>query len=231
MEKLLPSRKTMKQTTPNLEYYGQYPEIFRSQVHQMIAWGYEDALPQIRAANKKGRQETAITGFIVAAIKNRIRAINRPGWLRYYSAHDDPPVEAERKTGRSRPRVDIIIEGSGLKGSPEYLFEAKRLRRPGYGESKYIGEEGMGCFIQGPYGGRYDEAAMLGYFQSDSVEYWQQKIKKRIDHEAKNLSLLNPQSVVPQLNAFPFEWVSEHERHNIGRPIRIFHILLDCCLE
>src|SRR5262245_54182484 len=122
----LQSRKTMKQTTPSLNYYGRYRQFFRSQVHQIIAWGYQDALVKIRSHNKTNPEETAMTCFIASAIKNRIRAIDPPNRLKYYSVHDDPPVEAEGKSGRSRPRVDIVIEAPSVKGSPEYMFEAKR---------------------------------------------------------------------------------------------------------
>jgi hypothetical protein len=148
-------------------------------------------------------------------------------WAVFYSVYDDPPVEKAGKAGKSRPRVDIIIQFN-LQERPEYMFEAKRLRKKGFGVGAYISSEGMGCFINGLYASRYDEAAMLGYVQSDSVAYWREEIQKKIEEEAKTLSFTPPQEDVHIIEAFLLEWVSEHKRQNVTHPITIYHILLDC---
>jgi len=217
----------MKEIAPTLDYFGQYHENFRFHVHQLIAWGYQDALVKIQSANKTGQQETAITGFIVEAVKNRLRMADRPKWLKRYSIQDDPPIESEGRSGRKRLRVDIIIEAT-FRGRPEYMFEAKRLKKPSYTVGKYIGDDGMGCFIHGSYGERYDEAAMLGYIQSDSASYWKRMIQDRIDKDAKQLCLEPPQNEVNNPKPFPNRWTSTHHRSKNKRSIRIFHILLDC---
>ncbi len=181
----------MKTTTPNEQYFGHFEELFRTQVHQLLAWGFHDALVRIRSRNTKDQQEPAITGFIVEAIKNRRRALDRPKWVRHYAVYDDPAIEEEGKSGMSRPRADIIIEAAAWSGCPEYLFEAKRLRKTGYGAGKYVGKDGMGCFTSGKYASRYDEAAMLGYVQSDSLEYWQTTVKDAIIKQASETNLIN----------------------------------------
>ena len=161
------NHNTSLTTTPSQEYFGGYTDLFRKQVHQLIAWGHEDARSRIQSNNV---DEPSITGFITKAIKARFRAIDCPKWSIRYTVEDDPPVEAKGKSGRSRPRVDIII-GGNFPGRPEYMFEAKRLRKDGYGVGKYIGSGGMGCFVSERYASRYDEASMLGYVQSDSLSH------------------------------------------------------------
>jgi hypothetical protein len=215
----------MKTTDPDVAYFGLFQQAFRERVHQLIAWGYEDVRHRIKSDDE---QEPAITGYIVKAIRNRLRALDCPRWCAQFSIHDDPPVEKEGSSGRARPRADIIIEAN-FQGRPEYVFEAKRLRKYGYGAGKYVSEEGMGCFISGLYARRYDEAAMLGYVQSDSLTYWQNEIKAKINQERSELHLRSPQCDVRIINALSQEWISEHERISVGRPIAIYHILLDCC--
>lgn len=211
-------------SVPAIEFSGVYGKLMREQVHQLISWGFEDARHRIISDNI---EEPSITGFIADAINNRFRRLDSPDWCYYYSVKDDPPVEKEGADGKRRPRVDLIMEAN-FNGRPEYMFEAKRLRKNGFGVSKYIDSEGMGCFIDGLYAKRYREAAMLGYIQSDSLEYWQDKIKSAIDKASDKLCLKPPQRDTKVIDAFPHEWISEHERKSIGRPIAIYHIILDC---
>jgi hypothetical protein len=177
---------------------------------------------------KWGDDETTITGYITEAIQNRLEGPDPPRWFKQYSVKDDPPIPTKDRTGRARLRLDIIIEAH-WEGRPKYCFEAKRLRKKGFPASKYVGEDGMGCFISGLYASRYPEAAMLGYIQSDSVEFWRKKVTAEIERKADTLHLRSPQQDMKVIDAFPIEWISEHERMNIGYPITIFHILLDCC--
>jgi len=209
---------------PSEIYFGIYRSQFRCQVHQLIAWGHSSARHRIQSNNE---EEPNITGYITEAIKARL-ITNRPLWCQYYSVREDSPIEASDRSGQSRPRPDIIIE-TYLGGRPEYIFEAKRLRINGFEASKYIDSDGMGCFISGRYAPRYDEAAMLGYIQSDSLTHWKDQVKKTINENAEQLCLESPQYDKTVIDVFPLEWVSEHKRVNLGRPIAIYHILLDCC--
>jgi hypothetical protein len=212
-------------TEPSKTYFGVYLNLFRWQVHQLIAWGHNDARHRIKSSNE---EEPKITGYITEAIRARLRRVNIPSWCQYYSIREDSPIEASGRSGRFRPRPDIIIEAY-LRGRPEYVFEAKRLRKNGFGADKYIDSDGMGRFISGPYALRYNEAAMLGYIQSDSLVHWKNQVKKAIDGNAKQLCLKPPQNDETVIDDFPLEWVSEHNRVSVGHSIAIYHILLDCC--
>ncbi|MCP4371273.1 MAG: hypothetical protein GY797_24630 [Deltaproteobacteria bacterium] len=214
----------MKSPEPSQAIFQTFSPFFRRHAHLLIYLGYTDSHHRMKSNDK----EPAITGFITEAINNRFRTQkNPPRWYNHYSVKDDPPIEAEGRVGGERLRLDIIIEAT-WKGRPEYCFEAKRLRKNGFPSSKYVGESGMGCFINGLYASRYQEAAMLGYVQSDSVEQWRNKIRGEIDKKAKELRLIPPQRNEKIIDTFPFEWTSEHRRENISHPITIFHILLKC---
>ena len=203
-------------------YFGVYRNLFRLHVHQLFAWGYSSARHMIKSNNE---EEPNITGFIKVAIRNRL-VTNDPPWCVHYSISEDVPVEVINRVGRSRPRPDIIIE-TNMGNRPEYIVEAKRLRKNGYGPHRYIDADGMGCFISGLYASKYAEAAMLGYVQSDSLSHWQNLVKKAINDNAK-LLCLRSQKDETVIGVFPLEWSSEHDRHGISQPIRLYHILLDC---
>ena len=89
----------------------------------------------------------------------------------------------------------------------------------------------MGCFIKGIYGSRYNEAAMLGYVQSNSLEYWKTQVKETVEKNKAKLELISVQQDIVVIDEIPYEWISEHDRTAIGRPLKIFHILLDCCVK
>jgi len=72
---------------------------------------------------------------------------------------------------------------------------------------------------------------MLGYVQSDCLAEWKDKVKRKICQDAEKLSLTGSQRDEQVIDAFPLEWVSEHNRNSVTRSIAIYHILLDCCVE
>lgn len=212
-----------KTIRPGLKYFGIFNDAFRKHVHILIAWGYRNSLLRIKSDT---HVETVITGYISEAIINRLRAFDCPGWCTYYSVMENKPVERQGLEGEKRPKPDLIIE-SKIKGRPEYVFEAKRLKKNGFGTGEYLGENGLGRFISGKYAARYDEAAMLGYIQSDSPMHWQTEIQEKINQNKANLNLISIRENIKIINDLPDEWLSVHNRKGMERLISIFHILLD----
>jgi hypothetical protein len=208
---------------PNLTYFGSFTNAFRIKAHTLIAWGYQGAVSRIESDS---HEETTITGYISEAIKNRLRAFDCPIWCEDFSVMENRPTEKEGCEGKYRPQPDLVIEGN-MRGRPEYIFEAKRLKKPGYGTGKYLGDDGLGCFLSGKYAARYDEAAMLGYVQSDSLGYWQKDIQEKINQRKVNLNLLSGLHDMEITNDLQNEWLSVHKRNSVKRWISIFHILLD----
>ena len=158
-----------------------------------------------------------------------MRSRARLPWCKYFDVHEEAPVSKEGSHGKSRPRTDILVKWCSRSERPEYIFEAKRLRARGYGVGRYTGLEGMGCFTEGVYALEYDEAAMLGYVQSDPLSQWKERIKQSIMNKATSLYLTSPQYDEVVIADFPLEWVSEHGRQkDTNRSIKIYHVLLDC---
>ncbi|MCP4216155.1 MAG: hypothetical protein GY765_16015 [bacterium] len=216
-----------KSIRPELKHFGSFTGAFRKAAHSLVNMGCKDALPKIRG---NSHEEPAITGYIAEAITNKLRAFDCPGWCGDFSVMENRPEEKEEREGNERLMPDLVIEGK-MRGRPEYIFEAKRLRKSGFGAGKYLGKEGLGCFLAGNYAARYDEAGMLGYVQSDSPSDWQSKLKDKINNGKNFPGLISPALDVEIISDFPNEWLTVHRREVPARPISVYYILLDCRSE
>lgn len=215
----------MKSSKPDPSYFQPWKVAFREKAHLLIYEGYVAGCLKIES---DGHEEQDITDFIVCGIKDWMRRRDRPSWCKYYSVHEEAPVSRKGSSGKSRPRTDIFIELCSRIERPEYVFEAKRLRTNGYEVGRYIGLDGMGCFTEGIYASGYNEAAMIGYIQSNTPIEWKERVKKSIERKKTELRLKSAQHDEIVIANFPLEWVSEHERHSDNGCIKIYHILLDC---
>ncbi|NOT62188.1 MAG: hypothetical protein HOP19_18410 [Acidobacteria bacterium] len=196
---------------------------FRRHCHRLLALGYQEALPKIR---HEAAQETDITNYICDAMDDCLRTLPDGDWLRKLYVKDDPHVKGAGRTGKNRLKADIII-GLTKGARPEFVFEAKPLHRKKARASRYRGKDGMGCFIGGRYASEYTEAAMIGYVQSDTLEYWQATLQEQIEANAQSLELDHIEKQAPFPDLFPLEWSSSHRRKEAA-PVKLFHILLDC---
>jgi len=213
----------------NLEeaYIDEYWSTYRQHIHTLLAWGYADSRNKVQAKH----DEPAITGFIAEAIQNRLEALDSPLWCNQIVIKDDPPIHGGKRTGRSRWRPDLIFESVERRPRPKYHFEAKRLRKP-QSIDDYLGEDGLQCFLSGRYAYESDEAGMLGYIQCDNISIWVRRLQLAIDQDFQGKNaflLLSPQRNIQVVDAFPQEWLSQHNRHT-GRSIVIHHLLLDYCI-
>ncbi len=85
-----------------------YTPAFRHDAHQLLALGYQDALPKIHCAC----DEPEIDGYIAEAIEDIINDPYRPDAKRYerYSIKPQHPVRGEGRVGNSKRKLDIVIE-------------------------------------------------------------------------------------------------------------------------
>ncbi|MBD2276834.1 hypothetical protein [Aphanizomenon flos-aquae] len=214
----------MTQRQPDPNWITAYDSFFRRDAHQLLAWGYEDARTNINST----LEETEITGFIAEKIDKRFDDPDTPSRFQRYYLGEDKPITGEGRTGKSRRRLDLVIEWSGCQPRPKYVFEAKRLRKKGYSISKYTGEDGLQPFVAGTaYAAQYPEAAMIGYIQSDNYEYWIRELTRKFTESNNGLSIIQELTQIEVIASLPNELVSQHDR-STGSPITVYHILLDC---
>ncbi len=201
-----------------------YDYGFRRDAHQLLAWGYQNALAELHC----NLQEEEITGLIVEAMEKRLDNPSTPEKFDRYSIDEEKPIAVEGRKGKKRRRLDLVVVSGHSRPRPRYIFEAKRLRKNGYPIGKYIGEEGLQCFIKGVYASQYPEAAMVGYVQSDAASYWESELKRSFDGDPSNdLRIIQLLQKVQILSSMPDVWVSEHERVTCSS-IAMYHIFLNC---
>jgi len=172
-------------------------------------------------------QEEDITGELTRAIDSVLDSANAPEWVDSFSVHEEPRIHSSGRKGKSRRRLDIRIDSSMVRPRSRLRFEAKRLG-PNHGVSKYLGTDGLQCFLDGRYARDDSTGGMLGYVQKGTCKEWAQKIGTSITKESKELRLTNTGSwrSIRIANEAPFTYHSEHNRPTVGKPIEICHTLL-----
>lgn len=201
---------------------------FLIRVHEVLEGGYR-RLNYIAFAQV---DEPAITGELRAAMNAYLRDYAAPDWADHFSVHDDPPVDDVNRKGKNRNRIDIRVDSATPRPGSSFAFEAKRLtdRRA---VVKYLGRNGLGCFLRGDYARAENEAGMLGYVQAKDPAHWSTEIggallKNQTRYEVTEHSAWKGR----QLEKGPAHvYVSEHARTKVGRPLSIYHTLLLFCSD
>jgi hypothetical protein len=139
---------------------------------------------------------------------------------------EDNPTKGENRTGKSRRRLDIVIQCSNSTPRQNYIFEAKRLATSGYPISKYLGEEGLQLFVEGIYACDCPEVGMIGYVQKGTFEHWEKELFEKLPIKTELLTKKKPKKI-RIIDDLEYEWISEHDR-KINKPVTVYHIFLDC---
>lgn len=216
-----------QRTVPPPELSEYYKTNFRFHVFSLLKMGYDRIVPK----NHQNSEEPTITGDLVKAIREVLDNSSSPPWKIYYTIHEDPRLNVPGHHGKHRPMVDIQFELTCLSPRPRYEFEAKRLSAGKNGVPQYLGNDGLGCFLDGKYARNANEAGMLGYVQSETQDYWADRIKQRFDNDPESVNVCEGNewisvSIVP---GFDHCYRSGHGRPSLGRPITIYHSLLLFC--
>src|SRR5947209_8149388 len=171
----------MNSKTHDPVWFNTYWPPFRQHVHELLAWGYEDARSRIT----QDHEEEDMTGFIAEAIQERLIASDCPRWCEHYALKENNPVPGKGRTGKRRKVPDFIFELT-VPPRPEYIFEAKRLRSNSSFREGYYFHKGLARFLHEEYASKYLEAGMIGYMQCDTSEEWIGRLKKYLEHDAKH---------------------------------------------
>jgi hypothetical protein len=210
------------------EHWEIYGEAFCLHSHQLLAWAYAD----VRQRLNPDMEEPDITGLLAQAMKLRLNRPDTPDEYDHYWPGDQEPHSPNGELGNDRLRFDITIIRNGIKPRISFIFEAKRLRTGGFPIGKYIGDGGMGDFIECRYGAEYPEAAMVALYQNKDVGYWHGELNRVFNEDevaaTPRLGIHKTLSRITILADLSDEIQSVHRRSN-GSNIRIFHIFLNCC--
>jgi hypothetical protein len=179
-----------------------------------------DTLPEVANSLLRNRtsklptlDEDDITREISNLLNDRLRPSARSYLFRF-----------EAKTG-----PDILMFASPYEpfSKPLLLIEAKRL--PPTSNRDYV-RTGIGRFKTEDHGKDHDSAAMLGYIQARSFEYWHNTINEWIDDLIADPTQVPPWEINDKLTSragasIP-EYASTHHRKHLG-PITICDLWLD----
>ena len=204
-----------------------YEQLFIRRVHELVKLGYDRLCPSAYAT----QEETVITGELVEAIESSLEYPSED-WMRFCRVYDDPPInesiQATRRKGKRRRRVDIKLDSSEVSPYTRFCFEAKCLGMTNP-VSRYLGAKGLGHFLSGSYAGTERRGGMLGYVQSDDEQTWAAKIDKELASSPKSFGLQAQRSnfrlyqISTQLR---HTHVSEHRRTTDRKRLQIYHSLL-----
>ncbi|MDO9543415.1 MAG: hypothetical protein Q7J98_14000 [Kiritimatiellia bacterium] len=212
-------------TLTDLSLFQTYARTLCVHACHLIAEGYARMDKAVFASE----QEPAITGELVREIRIYMESANdTPAWVDCYSIHDDPPLSVSGKLGKFRPRVDIEFECVAKGPRPRLRFEAKRLNSTtGHTVARYLGKEGLGCFLSGRYPMTHGEAGMLGYVQSDDEVTWAKRIETMLRREEGKHAVMDPPFTRKYLCPLLLHYyASQHRRLYGNAPVIIHHILL-----
>ncbi len=202
-----------------------YRAAFYRDVLRLISSGHKKLIKS--DADYSNEEEPNITGEIVRCTNEYIDSSLSSDSDSLYSITEDPPENTGGRLGKSRKKSDIICMRTGRKPRTYIKFEAKRLKKPGFPASKYVGDAGMGEFISGNYAPESGIVGMLGYVQSDDNDYWAEQISDEIDKKKAKVHLVKggrwQKANIKTINDC---YTTKHNRPSLKREILVYHLLL-----
>ena len=169
----------MKQKEVSPQFYEIYNKSLRLHAHLLLAWGHKNAKSQLNTEDEEEISDILYQNIHLLLMQQPKR------WMANYAVKNEDPISGIQKTGKNRREIDLIVEFTG-RGRPQYVFEAKVLNweKTYQRTPNYTNQSGMGRFMHGEYANytaRFPEVAMIGYVLSNSLKFWQEKLKTAID--------------------------------------------------
>lgn len=204
-----------------------YFDTFRTDSHKLLHDGYLRSRSRITSSLK----EDAITGIIAEEIDSILKSRTTPLKIRkHYSIEEQPPLRDPqgKKSGNNRSRADIRVRSVGRLPPSRYLFEAKRLRRPGHLSKKYLGPGGLHQLLNDKsYINGAIECAMVGYMQSDTTAFWISNLNSTLASMSAQITTQSNLGTPTAACGAPNTMVSVHDNVD-GENMAIYHIFMDC---
>ena len=196
-----------------------YAEQLRRHAVDLIWLGYG----RLNSKSLTLAGEDDITGELVREMKSVAQDPLSPDWVDRYEVHEQVQQNVHGKRGKHRPRMDIEIECHRRGPRPRLGFEAKRLGR-GTSGGGYLGQEGLGAFLDGHYPTTHGDAGMLGYIQDQTRAHWSKQITNGLSSGLAKFRIITNENWETILNSAPCCCTSHNGAD--GKPLCVIHILL-----
>lgn len=201
-------------------------QVFVARVHQLIYMGHE----RLRDRDLSKTAEPAITGHLVKAIES---VLDDPPteigtWCHHIDVHDDPPENVGEREGKNRRRVDIKFVSMISRPRDRFRLEAKRLASGKHNIAAFLGDDGLGCFLDGDYGPLDVYGGMLAYVQQGVCKEWAANVRRELTANDARYGLTKDEqwcSCATSLRAIN-TFTSCHNRRCDSSSITIYHTFL-----
>ena len=174
---------------------------------------------------KRYPNEDAITTELGEIVQTLRRSLPLGHFLRANEVefHVERPVRSAARAGRHARKLDFFVLAASGISAPELALEAKTVRIPSDVRNRYLGCDGIGCFLepdspysQAPLGG------MLAYSFTDSSVSWRHEIESALEDGCYPAIWLRCVQIGAEEEP---TLVSGHDRTEIGlKPIAIVHL-------
>jgi hypothetical protein len=201
-----------------------YRTSFVNHSHQVLKMGYD----RLDVASLAHSEEETITGRLTKAMQEALEDLDAPLWAANFWAVEEVRVNDGDREGKRRLRIDIEIMHLVRGTKPRFRFEAKRLRDTD-SRRAYVGDDGMGCFLDGRYAATDMDAGMLGYVQDGTDADHAIALSTAIMNDLVRFRVAQDggwkeRCLVTGLQTY----ASSHQRLSGLADIQIFHTLLHC---
>jgi hypothetical protein len=198
---------------------------FVKKVHTILKFGYD----RLDASSFATLEEEDITGELTRGMQEALQQEDTPRWFRHFWANEEVRVHDPKRRGKKRKRLDIEIIKHQIGNRPVFRFEAKRLRAKA-DIGKYLGDEGLGCFLDGSYAKEDETVGMLGYIQKGDIDSHATIIESVLNNNPDDYAVdrstnWKAQKIVADLATFR----SKHSRRSPLSPVDVVHTLLMFC--
>ena len=202
-----------------------YRTSFVRHAHEVVMMGYS----LLDTPSFARQEEEVITGELVRSMQTALEDRGAPHWAKYFWAMEETRVNNSTRKGKRRLRIDIEIVKIQQGPRPRFRFEAKRLH-DATSRNNYLGENGLGCFLDGRYAKEDETGGMLGFVQADSVNSHAEAIKEAITHDPEAYAVAKDGQwkaceIVKGLTSFE----TRHRRNGKHPSITLLHTLLLFC--
>lgn len=197
---------------------------FVGNVHRLLASGYA----RLDAPKYHEADENLLTQDLAAVLRKVTDDMQGPRWASCFSIHEKRKQNDGMLQGNSRLELDIVFERTQRGVHPCFVIEAKRLG-PMHPIKTYLGPEGLGAFISCEYAKEHDDAGMLGYVQSETLDVWCDSLRCELAAAlGKHCVEANGTWQHYSFRGGPATtYRSRHKRSARRGPITIYHTLLD----